>query len=72
MFISHKLQRIFQVAAWLLVLAIVVLSLDPPVSRPITGAGHDFEHLFGYSGDGGQAFHLKADSDSGRSRTAFR
>jgi hypothetical protein len=26
----------------------------------------------GYSGDGGQAFHLKADSDSGRSRTAFR
>ena len=27
---------------------------------------------YGYSGDGGQAFHLKADSDSGRSRTAFR
>jgi hypothetical protein len=26
----------------------------------------------GYSGDGGRAFHLKADSDSGRSRTAFR
>jgi response regulator RpfG family c-di-GMP phosphodiesterase len=26
----------------------------------------------GYSGDGGQTFHLKADSDSGRSRTAFR
>jgi hypothetical protein len=26
----------------------------------------------GYSGDGGQGFHLKADSDSGRSRTAFR
>jgi transcriptional regulator with XRE-family HTH domain len=26
----------------------------------------------GYSGDGGQAFHLKADSGSGRSRTAFR
>jgi ParB family chromosome partitioning protein len=25
-----------------------------------------------YSGEGGQAFHLKADSDSGRSRTAFR
>jgi len=30
------------------------------------------EHVDGYSGDGGQAFHLKADSDSGRSRTAFR
>ena len=28
--------------------------------------------LDGYSGDGGQAFHLKADSDSGRWRTAFR
>ena len=25
-----------------------------------------------YSGEGGQAFHLKADNDSGRSRTAFR
>ena len=29
-------------------------------------------HKTGYSGDGGQAFHLKADSDSGRWRTAFR
>jgi len=28
--------------------------------------------LAAYSGDGGQAFHLKADSDSGRWRTAFR
>jgi hypothetical protein len=28
--------------------------------------------LVAYSGEGGQAFHLKADSDSGRSRTAFR
>ena len=45
MFTSHKMQRIFQVAAWLLVLAIVVLSLGPPASRPVTGAGHDFEHL---------------------------
>jgi len=25
-----------------------------------------------YSGEGGQAFHLKADSDSGRRRTAIR
>jgi transposase len=25
-----------------------------------------------YSGEGGQAFHLKADSDSGRARTAIR
>ena len=29
-------------------------------------------YLLAYSGDGGQAFHLKADSDSGRWRTAFR
>jgi LysR family transcriptional regulator, nitrogen assimilation regulatory protein len=28
--------------------------------------------LIADSGDGGQAFHLKADSESGRSRTAFR
>ena len=28
--------------------------------------------VYADSGDGGQAFHLKADSDSGRSRTAFR
>ena len=28
--------------------------------------------LLADSGDGGQAFHLKADSESGRSRTAFR
>lgn len=27
---------------------------------------------FADSGDGGQAFHLKADSESGRLRTAFR
>jgi hypothetical protein len=33
---------------------------------------HDNHYVIGYSGDGGQAFHLKADSASGRSRTAFR
>ena len=45
MFTGYKMRRIFQVVAWLLVLAIVVLSLGPPASRPVTGAGHDFEHL---------------------------
>jgi VanZ like family len=45
MFTGHKVQRIFQVTAWLLVLAIVVLSLGPPSTRPVTGAGHNFEHL---------------------------
>jgi len=41
----HYLQRVFQVVAWLLILAIVMLSLGPPSTRPVTGAGHNFEHL---------------------------
>ena len=45
MFTYPKIQRFFQVTAWLLALAIVVLSLGPPSSRPVTGAGHDVEHL---------------------------
>ena len=45
MFAYPKIQRFFQVIAWLLALAIVVLSLGPPSSRPVTGAGHDVEHL---------------------------
>ena len=45
LFTSQKMQTIFQVAAWLLVLAIVVLSVGPPSTRPITGAGHALEHL---------------------------
>ena len=31
--------------AWLLAFAIIVLSLGPASSRPVTGAGHNFEHL---------------------------
>lgn len=41
----HRIQRVSQVAAWLLTLAIVALSLGPPSTRPVTGAGHSFEHL---------------------------
>jgi VanZ family protein len=41
----HYLQRVFQVAAWLLALTIVLLSLGPPSTRPVTGTGHNFEHL---------------------------
>jgi VanZ family protein len=41
----HYLQRFFQVVAWLLILAIVMLSLGPPSTRPVTGAGHNLEHL---------------------------
>jgi len=36
---------VLRAAAWLLILAIVVLSLSPPQFRPTTGAPHDFEHL---------------------------
>jgi hypothetical protein len=49
---GHKMQRIFQVAAWLLALAIVVLSLGPPSTRPVTGAGHDVEHLLAFMATG--------------------
>jgi hypothetical protein len=41
------------------------LSLLPAAILPRTALTAD-------SGEGGQAFHTKADSDSGRSRTAFR
>ncbi len=39
------MQRVFQAAAWLLALAIVVLSLTPPSYRPTTGTSHSLEHL---------------------------
>ena len=39
------MRRIFQAAAWLLAVVIVVLSLSPPALRPQTGAGHNFEHV---------------------------
>ena len=45
MSIGHKMQKLFQVAAWLLALAIIVLSLGPPSIRPMTAAGHGLEHL---------------------------
>jgi len=38
-------RRLFQVVGWLLVLAIVALSFGPPSTRPVTAAGHNFEHL---------------------------
>jgi VanZ family protein len=45
MLTGYKMQRLFQFAAWLLALAIVILSLSPPSTRPVTGAGHNLEHL---------------------------
>ena len=39
------MQRICQVAAWLLALAIAILSLVPPTHRPMTGTSQGLEHL---------------------------
>jgi VanZ family protein len=39
------MRLIFRVAAWFLLLAIVVLSVVPPTYRPVTPAPHDVEHL---------------------------
>jgi VanZ family protein len=51
------MQRLFQVAAWLLLAAIVLLSLSPPSARPVTPVaqnfGHDFEHLLIFFATGG-------------------
>jgi len=38
------MRRLCQIAAWLLLLAIVVLSVVPPDVRPTTPAPHDLEH----------------------------
>ena len=38
-------KRFFQAAGWLLLLAIVVLSIVPPEDRPVTPAPRDLEHL---------------------------
>jgi VanZ family protein len=37
--------RLFRVLAWILVAAIVTLSLVPPSLRQVTGAPHDLEHF---------------------------
>ena len=39
------MRRVFQIAAWLLVFAITILSLVPPPYRPVTAASHNLEHL---------------------------
>ena len=45
LFTGRRVQLLSQIAAWLLALAIIVLSLVPPSVRPVTGAGHNPEHL---------------------------
>ena len=41
----NYVQKVWQVAACLLAIAIVVLSLVPPSHRPITDASHNAEHF---------------------------
>ena len=56
--------RIFRILAWMLIGAVVILSLVPPTLRPVTGASHDLEHfaifaLCGYAfGVGYRSRHL--------------
>jgi VanZ family protein len=40
-----KYNRSFQVFAWSLAVIIVLLSIGPPSTRPVTGAGSNLEHL---------------------------
>jgi VanZ family protein len=39
------MQKILQITGWLLLLAIAVLSLVPPTSRPVTSVPHSLEHI---------------------------
>jgi VanZ family protein len=39
------MRRLFKIAAWFLLVTIVVLSVVPPEDRPVTPAPHDFEHV---------------------------
>ena len=41
----RHIQVFFRLVAWLLVIAILILSLGPASTRPVTGAGHNLEHL---------------------------
>jgi VanZ like protein len=51
------IQTFFRLVAWLLAVAIFLLSVGPPSTRPVTGAGHNFEHLLIFVAMGG-AFYL--------------
>jgi VanZ family protein len=42
---AGSMRRLFQIVAWFLLVAIVVLSVVPPEDRPVTPAPHDFEHV---------------------------
>ena len=40
-----RIRILFQVIAWALAAAIIFLSIAPASTRPVTGAGQNFEHL---------------------------
>ena len=42
---DSRMQRTCRAIAWILALAIVLLSVVPPSQRPTTSAPHNFEHL---------------------------
>ncbi len=67
--INDELKKINKASPW-------VLPSTTDASRPLSKAAIEAAwqkiRQAADSGDGGQAFHLKADSDSGRSRTAIR
>jgi len=50
--IGRKTQKLFQVAAWLLALAIIVLSIGPASTRTMTAARHGPVQLLMFVADG--------------------
>jgi VanZ family protein len=50
------MHRIFQIATWILILAIAALSLVPPTARPVTPAGSGFEHALIFAATGAASY----------------
>ena len=50
---NNRMTRAFRVAAWLMALAIVVVSVVPPSSRPVISTSHDLEHFLIFLAAGG-------------------
>jgi len=42
---QHSMTKIFQITAWLLIVAVSLLSLVPPLFRPVTDLPHTVEHF---------------------------
>ena len=42
---SFEIQTIFRWTGWLLAASILILSVVPASTRPVTPVGHDFEHI---------------------------